>query len=312
MDIDIYNLDNFNKSPDVIKIIINYIHESITIYYNNIIDTTINMHRSEKYYMYGAFIICAVNNIHINELLSNKTFLIQNSNPYVFIDIMQLTLEDILYKPNVRIVNGENIHSQSDSTFLQIAFNYTNENQPKCQEDIMHIKIYNRLSSNRLQLLVRFECIYEEYHTKTSARTVDLFKSIKINLRHYNVFKCIFFSKIRMDDNKLYIANIINELTSKNYVEMMVMPSQNRVDVLAYFYKFKIKSFIILILKSFVTPTIYNFCNMQMSTSSTINKIYYDYTSPTAADFNKELSDSKFGCIKLPYFADYFYTYKCG
>lgn len=295
MDIpDIYDLDNFNKTPDIIKIITNYKDEYITIYYNGIIDQTIKMEKNDisitKYiYIYKSHCIYMINNMSIDELLLNKKYIINTIN---------IKEEIHLIKPSVRDLKSH----------LDINFNYYHKDIPEYEECISYIKIFNILSSNIIQLKTKSESIFQTQRT-VFYNSINIFQEPdKWMSLAGNIASSILFSKIDIFNERIYIAKIINNLTYDDYIKTIKLTPNRLTDIMVYFYQFKIKSFIVFVLKSIITSNreyvFYKIMN---------NKIYYDMSNfaVNIIDFYKEISNKSPGEIINPYYDEYPFSYQC-
>ena len=104
------------------------------------------------------------------------------------------------------------------------------------------------------------------------------------------------------------MAKIINNLTYDDYIKTIKLTPTLLTDITVYFYQFKIKSFIVFVLKSIITSNreyvFYKIMN---------NKIYYDMSNfaVNIVDFYKEISNKSPGEIINPYYEEYPYSYQC-
>jgi len=211
--------------------------------------------------------------MNIGELLLDKKYTINNTNNKEEIYLMRPSTEDI-------------------KSYLCIHFNYTAGNTPEYAEYISYIKIFNVLPSNIIQLKINPENIFQTRWTSYCG----------------NIASGILFSKIDIYNEKIYMAKIMNNLTYDDYINTIKLIPTLRTDITVYFYKFKIKSFIILVLKSIITPTREYIFHKMMN-----NKIYYDMSNfkVNIVDFYKEISDKSPGEIINPYYEEYPYSYQC-
>ncbi len=283
MDIlDIYNLDNFNKTSDIIKIIINYNDDYITIYYNDTFDQTIKMEKRGKkfYYLYNTCHISYINNMSIHELFLDKNYNINSNNIKEAISLAKNIDTDVI-------------------SHLCILFDYSNEEIPKYQESISYIKLFNILHCNQLNITA-----VNIFKTGQNRIEIPIFNrySTKIYSHLDAIAISIIFSKICYENEKVYMAKIINNLTYDDYIKTINLTPTINKNITIYFYQFKINSFIVLILKSIKTLT-----REYIFTKIMKNKIYYDIENfkVNVSNFYDENSHKSPGYIINKYYEEY-------
>jgi len=243
MDIpDIYNLDNFNKTPNVIKIIINYTYEYITIYYNGILDHTIIMKPDDDdFWLYKSNKIYKLNDKTFEELLSGKTYNITCDSGCDFQEEIMLC----------------NLN-ENDKAHLYIHSTIEKNDKPLYDECVIIINIFNSLPLNLIRFNVDPNTIYTSYTLGRNEQIdflycpdeeLDELRNAKMRLN-----KCIFFSKSSHIAAE-FVAKIINNLTFDSYTKLVELkPVYNSKVMTLYFYQFKItiggNSHIILILRN--------------------------------------------------------------
>jgi len=299
MDIpDIYNLDNFNKMPNVIKIIINYTYEYFTIYYNGIVDNTIIMKpNDDDHWLYNSNKIYKLNNKPLGELLSGKTYNITFNRGCDF-------QEEILFFEN------------KDETYLYIHSAIEKNDKPLYDECIVTINIFNSSPSNLIRFNVDPNTIFNSYGLNGNKEIhflycpdeeLDELRDVKMRIT-----KCIFFSRTPRVASE-FVAKIINNLTFDSYTKLVELkPVYNSKIMTLYFYQFKIKygnnSHIILILRNI--KTIKKNYNITYKMNNVIRFNMNEFNMNVKSIYSHHVNQ-KDNYIINPYFDEYPYALKC-
>ncbi len=302
MDIpDIYNLDNFNKTPNVIKIIINYTYEYITIYYNGIIDHTIIMKPDNRDdWLYDSNKIYKLNNKSLGELLFDKTYNITCDRGCDF-------QEEILF------CDLEN----NDKAYLYIHSAIEKNEKPLYDECVVTINIFNSSYSNLIRFNVDPNTIFNSYGSNGNKEIRFLYcpdeELDELCDAKMRINKCIFLKKTSSHIAAEFVAKIINNLTFDSYTKLVELkPVYNSKVMTLYFYEFKIKSgnnsHIILILRNI--KTIKKNYNITYKMNNVIRFNINEFRMNVKRIYSHP-ANQRDNYIINPYFNEYPYALKC-